>query len=76
MGQNEVDVYNGPGVWNSSLGCMMRICYMLGVSLTASWMAVLGYGEINHTCAHLHYEMHVCKTVGAHTVRHVWVKRG
>ena len=76
MGQNEVDVYDGPRVWNYSLGCIMSIYYTLWVSLTASWMAALGYGEIHHTYAHLHCEMHACKTVGAHAVMHAWVERG
>ena len=76
MDQDEMDVYYGPGVWNYSLGCIVRIYYMLWVSLTLSWMAVLRHGEIPHTYAHLHCEMDTCKIVGGHAVMYAWVKRG
>ena len=40
-----MDVIYSPRVSTYSLGCIMRIYYILWVSLIASWRAVLGYRE-------------------------------
>ena len=45
-------------------------------TLDCRYAGGLGVKEIHHTYAHLHYEMHACKSVGAHAVMHACVKTG